>query len=53
LILHGRAAARAAELGLTDFSVSLTHSRTDAMAFVVGFRADVGPPPVSQGTVEQ
>ncbi|MCO5214869.1 MAG: holo-ACP synthase [Thermomicrobiales bacterium] len=36
LILHGRAAERARQLGLTDFSVSLTHSRTDAMAFVVG-----------------
>lgn len=35
LILHGRAAERARQLGLTDFSVSLTHSRTDAMAFVV------------------
>lgn len=35
LILHGRAAERARTLGLTDFSVSLTHSRTDAMAFVV------------------
>ncbi len=35
LILHGRAAERARALGLTDFSVSLTHSRTDAMAFVV------------------
>lgn len=35
LILHGRAAERARSLGLTDFSVSLTHSRTDAMAFVV------------------
>jgi holo-[acyl-carrier protein] synthase len=35
LILHGRAAERAAHLGLTDFSVSLTHSRGDAMAFVV------------------
>lgn len=35
LILHGRAADRARQLGLTDFSVSLTHSRTDAMAFVV------------------
>lgn len=35
LILHGRAAERARKLGLTDFSVSLTHSRTDAMAFVV------------------
>lgn len=35
LILHGRAAERARALGLTYFSVSLTHSRTDAMAFVV------------------
>lgn len=39
LVLHGRAAARAAHLGLNHFSVSLTHSRTDAMAFVVGVRA--------------
>jgi holo-[acyl-carrier protein] synthase len=38
LVLHGRAAERAAQLGLTDFDVSLTHSRTDAMAFVVGLR---------------
>ncbi|CAN5695695.1 hypothetical protein BH23CHL3_BH23CHL3_09940 [soil metagenome] len=35
LILHGRAAERARQLGLNHFSVSLTHSRTDAMAFVV------------------
>ena len=35
LILHGRAAERARQLGLTDFSLSLTHSRTDAMAFIV------------------
>lgn len=35
LILHGRAAERARQLGLTDFSISLTHSRTDAMAFIV------------------
>jgi len=35
LILHGRAADRARQLRLTSFSVSLTHSRTDAMAFVV------------------
>lgn len=35
LILHGQAAERARQLGLTDFSVSLTHSRSDAMAFVV------------------
>jgi len=39
LILHGAAAQRANDLGLTDFSVSLTHSRTDAMAFVVAFGA--------------
>lgn len=42
LVLHGAAADRAALLGLTAFDVSLTHSRTDAMAFVVGLRA-VGP----------
>lgn len=36
LILHGQAAKRARKLGLTDFSISLTHSRTDAMAFIVG-----------------
>ena len=35
LVLHGEAAERARTLGLTSFSVSLTHSRTDAMAFVV------------------
>ncbi len=42
LILHGQAAERARLLGLTDFSVSLTHSRTDAMAFVVAVNR-VGP----------
>jgi holo-[acyl-carrier protein] synthase len=45
LILHGSAAERANLLGLTDFSISLTHSRTDAMAFVVatgtGRRIDI------------
>jgi holo-[acyl-carrier protein] synthase len=40
LILHGRAKERAELLGLTDFSVSLTHSRGDAMAFVVAIRSD-------------
>jgi holo-[acyl-carrier protein] synthase len=40
LILHGTAAQRARQLGLTDFSVSLTHSRTDAMAFVVAIRSN-------------
>ena len=39
LVLHGSAAERAAKLGLVAFDVSLTHSRTDAMAFVVGLRA--------------
>lgn len=38
LVLHGGAAARAAHLGLTAFDVSLTHSRTEAMAFVVALR---------------
>jgi hypothetical protein len=38
LILHGSAAERAALLGLVVFDVSLTHSRTDAMAFVVGMK---------------
>lgn len=40
LILHGEAAARAQQLGLTDFSVSLTHSRTEAMAFVVAIKGN-------------
>ncbi len=39
VVLHGSAAARARLLGITDIDISLTHSRTDAMAFVVGFRA--------------
>ena len=38
LILHGSAAERAALLGLVAFDVSLTHSRTDATAFVVGLK---------------
>ena len=36
--LHGAAAARASELGLTSWSVSLTHSDTLAMAMVVACR---------------
>jgi holo-[acyl-carrier protein] synthase len=36
--LHGAAAARAAALGLTSWSVSLTHSTTVAMAMVVACR---------------
>jgi holo-[acyl-carrier protein] synthase len=39
LVLHGGAARRADDLGLVAFDVSLTHSRTEAMAFVVGLRA--------------
>ncbi len=35
LALHGRAAARAAELGVTSIWVSLTHSATTAGAVVV------------------
>lgn len=37
LRLHGRAAARAAELGLTGFSVSLSHERSLAVAMVVAW----------------
>ncbi len=33
--LKGRAAERAGELGLTNWSVSLSHSRDNAVAFVV------------------
>jgi holo-[acyl-carrier protein] synthase len=33
--LHGRASARAEELGLAEWSVSLTHEREYAVAFVV------------------
>ena len=36
--LHGAAADRAATLGLTSWSVSLTHSQTLAMAMVVACR---------------
>ena len=40
LILHGSAAERAALLGLVDFDVSLTHSRTDATAIVIGMKRE-------------
>ena len=33
--LHGRAAERAGELGLTEWAVSLSHTREYAVAFVV------------------
>ncbi len=44
LILTGEAidAERAAALGLVAFDLSLTHSRTEAMAFVVALRAREG-----------
>jgi holo-[acyl-carrier protein] synthase len=35
--LHGRAAGRAAELGLTGFAVSLSHERTLAIATVIAW----------------
>lgn len=38
LRLHGRAAARAAVLGLTAFDVSISDTRDHAMAVVVGLR---------------
>lgn len=37
LFLHGRARARAEELGLNTWAVSLTHSRDMACAFVVAY----------------
>ena len=43
LILHGTAADRAAALGLVAFDVSLTHSRRDAIAFVVALRDPSSP----------
>ena len=36
LRLYGGAARRAAEMGIGEWSISLTHSRTQAIAFVVG-----------------
>ncbi len=35
LFLHGNAQKKAADLGLTDWSISLSHTRQYAMAFVV------------------
>ena len=43
LVLHGTAAARAELLGIGSFDVSLTHSRTDAFAVVVGLRHPTNP----------
>lgn len=35
LLLHGEASRKAAELGLTDWSISLSHSQSQAIAVVV------------------
>ena len=35
LVLHGAAAELSAELGLTEWSISLSHTRENAIAFVV------------------
>lgn len=48
LILHGAAAERARTLGFTDFTVSLTHSRGDAMAFVIAYQAQ---PPTNESDI--
>jgi holo-[acyl-carrier protein] synthase len=37
--LYGRAATRAARLGLAEFAISLSHSRDHAVAFVVAGRS--------------
>lgn len=50
LVLHGGAADRAEKLGLVAFDVSLTHSRTDASAFVVALR---DPTPASHEGTDQ
>lgn len=35
LVLHGKAAELARRLGLIEWSISITHTRTEAIAFVV------------------
>jgi holo-[acyl-carrier protein] synthase len=35
VVLHGRAAQRAKELGLSEWAISLSHDRETAVAFVV------------------
>lgn len=45
VVLHDTAARRAALLGFRHVAISLTHSRTEAMAFVVATKA---PPEPSQ-----
>ena len=41
MVLHGKAAARAAAIGLHRFEVSLSHSREMAIAMVVAVGPDV------------
>ena len=36
LYLHGAAATRSEEIGVREWSISLSHDRTSAIAFVVG-----------------
>ena len=40
VLLHGRAKARAEKLGVREMSLSLSHSRSYAVAFVVGLIPD-------------
>lgn len=40
VILHGKAAAIAQAHGLSGFDISITHSRRDAIAFVVAWEDD-------------
>jgi holo-[acyl-carrier protein] synthase len=42
LFLHGQARARADELGLDTWAVSITHSRDLACAFVVAYASPSG-----------
>lgn len=44
LCLHGAAKTRAAELGWQEWSVSLSHDRTQAIAFVVAQSTHLGAP---------
>jgi len=43
LTLHGRAAQRAGELGLNTWSLSISHSRSHAIALVVALGAPENP----------
>lgn len=40
LLLHGTAAARAAQIGFVDYDVTMTHARDHAAAIVVGHVTD-------------